>query len=104
MVDFQSLKAHFEYNNLSYYSLYPKSGNPIKAVIHHLPKTPLQMTAEKLGDLSIDVISSIRLMSNNRLSPEGTPITLPLIFVTLPRTTNPKICFNSPASATFPSR
>jgi hypothetical protein len=33
MVDYQSVKGHFEANNLSYYTFYPKSERPIKAVI-----------------------------------------------------------------------
>jgi hypothetical protein len=51
MVDFQAVKLHFESNNLSFYS-FPKSENPIKAVIHHLPiNTPAEDMAEGLGDL-----------------------------------------------------
>jgi hypothetical protein len=33
MVDYQSVKGHFESNNLSYYAFYSKSERPIKAVI-----------------------------------------------------------------------
>jgi hypothetical protein len=35
-VDYQSVKGHFEANNLSYNTFYPKPENPIKAVIRHL--------------------------------------------------------------------
>jgi hypothetical protein len=32
MMDYQSVKTYFEYKNLSYYTFYPKSEKPIKAV------------------------------------------------------------------------
>jgi hypothetical protein len=44
MADFQSVKSHFDTSNLSYYSLYPKSEKPLKAVIRHLPHNTLQKT------------------------------------------------------------
>jgi hypothetical protein len=47
MADFQSVKSHFDAHNLSYYSFYPKSEKPMKAVIRHLPHiTP----AEDISD------------------------------------------------------
>jgi hypothetical protein len=53
MVDYQSVKAFFETNNLSYYTFYPKSENPIKAEILHLPtNTPAEDIAVGLVDLS----------------------------------------------------
>jgi hypothetical protein len=36
MADFKSVKTHFDSQNLSYYSFFPKSEKPIKAVIRHL--------------------------------------------------------------------
>jgi hypothetical protein len=43
MVDFLAVKSHFEKNNLSYFTFYPKSEKPIKAAIHHLPQnTPAE--------------------------------------------------------------
>jgi hypothetical protein len=46
-VDFKSVKSHFDAPNLSYYSFYPKSEKPMKAVIRHLPhNTP----AEDISD------------------------------------------------------
>jgi hypothetical protein len=33
MADFQSVKSHFDANNLSHYSFYPISENPMKAVM-----------------------------------------------------------------------
>jgi hypothetical protein len=41
MADFQSVKSHFEDNNVSYYSFYPRSEKPMKAVILHLPHNTL---------------------------------------------------------------
>jgi hypothetical protein len=88
MVNYQPLKTHFEPNNLSYYTFYPKSEKPIKAVIRHLPvNIPAENIVEGLVNLGFDVIS-FKQMSTARRSPEGTThITLPLFLVTLPRTT-----------------
>jgi hypothetical protein len=88
MVDYQSVKGHFEANNLLYYTFYPKSERPIKAAIRYLPlNTPARDIAEGLIDLGFEVIS-VRQMSTASRSPEGTTsITLPLFLVTLPRTT-----------------
>jgi hypothetical protein len=87
-VDYQSVKTYFESKNLSYYTFYPKSEKPIKAVIHHLPvNTPAKDISEGLVDLGFNVIS-VKQMSTARKSSEGTThITLPLFLVTLPRTT-----------------
>jgi hypothetical protein len=78
MVDYQSVKAHFETNNLSYYTFYPKSQKLIKAVICHLHQnTPAEDIRNGLVDLDFDVIS-VKQMSTTRRSPEGTTsITLP---------------------------
>jgi hypothetical protein len=86
-VNYQSVKTYFETNNLSYYTIYPKSEKPIKAVIRHLPvNTPAEDIAEGLVDLGFDVIS-VKQVSTARWSPEGIAnITLPLLIVTLPRT------------------
>jgi hypothetical protein len=37
MADIQSVKLYFDANNLSYYTFYPKSEKPMKAVIRLLP-------------------------------------------------------------------
>jgi hypothetical protein len=88
MVDYQAVKTLLNSQSLSYYTLYPKSGKPIKAVIRHLPNnTPEEDIAEGMVDIGFDVIS-IKQMSSVRRSPEGpTNTTLPLFLVTLPRTT-----------------
>jgi hypothetical protein len=41
MADIQSVKSHFDANNQSYYSFYPKSDEPMKVVISHLPHNTL---------------------------------------------------------------
>jgi hypothetical protein len=42
MTDFISVKSHFDDNNLSSYSFYPKSEKPMKAVLRHLLHNSLQ--------------------------------------------------------------
>jgi hypothetical protein len=37
MANLEAVKSHFTNHNLSYYSFFPKSQKPIKAVIRHLP-------------------------------------------------------------------
>jgi hypothetical protein len=64
MVNFQVIKLHFKSNNLSFYS-FPKSENPIKAVILHLPGD--------LGDLGFEAVR-VRQLSTTHRSLEGTPI------------------------------
>jgi hypothetical protein len=88
MVDYQAVKNYFNTQSLPYFTFFPKSLKPIKAVIRHLPhNTPAEDMAEGLGDIGFDVIS-VKQMSSVRRSPEGpTNITLPLFLVTLPRTT-----------------
>jgi hypothetical protein len=88
LVDYQAVKSHFEKNTLSYFTFFPKSDKPIKAVIRHLPiNTPAEDIAERLVDIGFNVIS-VKQMSTARRSSDGsTNITLPLFLVTLPRTT-----------------
>jgi hypothetical protein len=81
MVDFKAVKAHFDSQNLSYYSFFHKSEKPIKAVIRHLPiNTPAEDIAEGLVCLGFDVVS-VKQMSPARRSLEGTPVTFPLFLV-----------------------
>jgi hypothetical protein len=44
MVDFQAVKAHFTENSLAYFTFFPNSENPVKAVLRHLPRTLPQKT------------------------------------------------------------
>jgi hypothetical protein len=106
MVDYQSVKTYFESKNLSYYTFYPKSENPIKAVIRHLPVNTLaEDIAEGLVDLGFDVIS-VKQMSTACRSSEGTTHITPAFVPCNPTEDNksPKTCLNCPTSATSPSR
>jgi hypothetical protein len=87
MVDYQAVKEYFKQNSLAYFTYFPKSEKPVKAVICHLPSnTPAQDISDGLVDLGFDVIS-IKQMSSARRSPDSlNPIPLPLFLITLPRT------------------
>jgi hypothetical protein len=88
LVDYQAVKSQFEKNSLSYFTFFPKSEKPIKAVIRYLPITTLAKDiAEGLVDIGFDIIS-VKQMSTARQSPDdSTNITLPLFLVTIPRST-----------------
>jgi hypothetical protein len=88
MTDFEAVKSYFATHNLSFYSFFPKSQKPAKAVLRHLPtNTPAQDISEGLVTLGFDVIS-VKQMTTSRRSPsEGTAIrNLPLFLTTLSRT------------------
>jgi hypothetical protein len=87
MADFQSVKSHFDSQNLSYYS-FPKSEKPIKVVIRHLPyNTPAEDISDGLVSLGFDVVSVQQMIATRRSPPEEYRIiNLPLFLVTLPRT------------------
>jgi hypothetical protein len=89
MTDFEAVKSFFSAQNLSYYSFFPKSEKPIKAVLRHLPtNTPAQDISDGLVTLRFDVVS-IKQMTTSRRSPSEETATrnLPLFLITLPRTT-----------------
>jgi hypothetical protein len=72
MADFQSIKSHFDANNLSYYLFSLKSEKPMKAVIRHLPlNTPAEDISDRLLSLGFDVISVKQVTATHRSSPEG---------------------------------
>jgi hypothetical protein len=87
MADFERVKSHFTNNNLSYYSFYPKSQKPIKAVISHLPpNTPAEDISDRLVNRGFDVISVMQL-TTRRSSTEGAGTrNHPLFLITLPKT------------------
>jgi hypothetical protein len=94
ITDFSVIRKFLEQNNLSYFTFFPKSEKPIKAVIRHLPaNTPAQDISEALVDLGFDTIS-VKHMTSRRSKPEG-PTTrhLPLFLITLPRTEKSKEVF-----------
>jgi hypothetical protein len=72
MADFQSVKSHFDSQNLSYYSFFQKSEKPIKAAIRHMRQgTPAEDISDGLMSLGFDVVS-LKQMTATRLStPEG---------------------------------
>jgi hypothetical protein len=88
MEDFTAIKKHLESTNLSYFTYFPKSKKPIKAVIRYLPSnTPAQDICDGLTDLGFDSISVKPMSSTRRSQPQGTPHrNLPLFLITLPRT------------------
>jgi hypothetical protein len=85
--DFPAVKSYLETHNLHYFTFYPKSLKPIKAVIRHIPlNTPSQDISDGLMDLGFDI--NVKQMSTTCRSPsEGTlSKNLPLFLITLPRT------------------
>jgi hypothetical protein len=57
MVDPSAIRSHFESNNLPYFTFYPKSQKPIKAVIPQLRfTTPAEDISNGLMNLGFDVI------------------------------------------------
>jgi hypothetical protein len=79
------LKGNFE---LPYFTFYPNSQKPLKAVIRHLSlSAPAEDISAGLVNLGFDVIS-VKLTSTTRQSPtEGTTtVNIPLFLITLPRT------------------
>jgi hypothetical protein len=88
MVDFQSVKSHFDTQNLSYYSFFPKYEKPIKAVRRHLLlNTPAEDISDGRVSLGFDDVSVKQMTANRRSPPEELKIiNLPLFLITLPRT------------------
>jgi hypothetical protein len=99
MADFEAVKSYFTSNNLSFYSFYPKSQKPIKAVIRHLPpNTPAEDISDGLVNRGFDVISVKQMTSTRRSSSEGeTTRNLPLFLITLPRTAKSQEIFKLPS-------
>jgi hypothetical protein len=87
MADFNAVRSHFEKYNLSYFTFFPKSDGPIKAVIRHLPiDTLTEHISDGLVSLGFDV--SVKQKSAPHRSPaQGTTsVNHPLFPVTLSRT------------------
>jgi hypothetical protein len=58
MVDFLGVKSHLENHNLAFFTFFPKSEKPMKAVIQHLPiNTPAEDICDGLVSLGFDVVS-----------------------------------------------
>jgi hypothetical protein len=77
--EFQSVKSHFDAHNFAYYSFYPKSEKPMKAVIRHLPhNTPAEDISDGLVSLGFDIISVKQMTATHRSPSDGsTTINLP---------------------------
>jgi hypothetical protein len=52
MADFSLIKNYLEKNNLSYFTFFPKSEKPVKAVIRHLPHNT---SAEDISDCLVSL-------------------------------------------------
>jgi hypothetical protein len=58
VADFAAIHSHFESNNLPYFTFYPKSQKPIKAVERYLPvSTPAEEICDGWVNLGFEVIS-----------------------------------------------
>jgi hypothetical protein len=87
IADFSALKTCLETNKLSYCTFFPKSEEPINAVICHLThNTPAEDISDGLVSLDFDFISVKQMTTTRRTPPEGTSsVNIPLFLITLPR-------------------
>jgi hypothetical protein len=70
--DFSAVKSYLETHNLHYFTVYPKTLKPIKAVIRHLPlNTPAQDISDGLMNLGFDIISVKQMSTTRRSQSEG---------------------------------
>jgi hypothetical protein len=99
IADFLAVKSHFEGNNLSFYTFFPKSEKPLKAVIRHLPlNTPAENICDGLVSLGFDIVSVKQMTTTRRSPPEvSKTINLPLFLITLPRTAKSQEIFQLPS-------
>jgi hypothetical protein len=86
-LDYSAMKFYLEKNNLQYFTFFPNSEKPIKAVIYHLPPdTPAEYISNSLEGLGFNVINVRQLTTNQRALNEQTHMeTLPLFLLTLIR-------------------
>lgn len=98
MAYFSTVKFYAGNNNLAYFTFYPKSLKPIKAVIRHLTlNTPAEDISDGLVRLGFDVISVKQLTVTLRSPPEGSiTISISLFLITLPRTAKSQEMFRLP--------
>jgi hypothetical protein len=92
MADYSAIRHYLDCQHLNYFTFFPKSEKPIKAVIRHLPAdTPAEDISNALMELGFDIISVKQMTSRKTIRDGGTRVTnLPLFLVTLPRTENSK--------------
>jgi hypothetical protein len=87
LADFAAVKFYLESQSLSYFTFFPKSQKPIKAVIRHLLiNCPAQDISEGLIDLGFDIMSVKQMTTIHRSQSKGTETrNLPLYLIALPR-------------------
>jgi hypothetical protein len=95
MADYSAIRHYLDCQHLNYFTFFPKSEKPIKAVIRHLlADTPAEDISNALVDLGFDIINVKQMTSRKNIRDGGTQATnLPLFLVTLPRTENSKNIF-----------
>lgn len=72
VADFSAVKFYAGNNDLAYFTFYPKSLKPIKAVIRHLTlNTPAEDIYDGVVSLGFDVINVKQLTVTLRSPPEG---------------------------------
>jgi hypothetical protein len=87
MTDYSAIRQYLEAKHLNYYTFFPESEKPIKAIIRHLlHDTPAEDISNSLNDLGFDVIN-VKQMTSKKTDTQGrSKVNLPLFLVTLPRT------------------
>jgi hypothetical protein len=87
MADFSAIRTYLENQNLPYFTFFPKSQKPIKAVIRHLPiNTPAEDISDGLVEVGFDVITVRQMTTTRGLTTGQSTVNLPLFLITLPRT------------------
>jgi hypothetical protein len=80
MVNFSAIKSHFDEQKLPYFTFYPKSQKPVKAVIRHIPhSTTVEDICDGLMNLGFDVIRGKQITTNRRSLVKGTRRTILII-------------------------
>jgi hypothetical protein len=95
MTDYSAMKSYQEKKSLHYFTFFPISEGPIKAVIRHLPPdVPAEDISSSLEDLGCKV-TSVRQTTATRRAPNGkTQVKpLPLFIVALKRNTKSQDIF-----------
>jgi hypothetical protein len=58
MAEYSAIKSYLEKNNLHYFAFFPNFEMPVKAVICHLPNTPVEDISSSLEDVGKVIQSS----------------------------------------------
>jgi hypothetical protein len=78
MADYSAIREYSDSKKINYFTFYPKSERPVKAVIRHLPiNTPAEDISNSLQDLGYSELS-VKQMTASRPSPGGGNYTLNL--------------------------